>query len=92
MATLAQPRVPARSEERFFFIMACVIAGTIAAGFSLHLAMGRSSFASPPLVHAHAVVFMGWVVIYLLQNVFAVRRLELGWPAQREAQQLVVRP
>ncbi|MBU2362958.1 MAG: hypothetical protein KKB47_08875 [Alphaproteobacteria bacterium] len=58
----------------------------IVAGFSLQLAMRRSSFASPPLVHAHAVVFMGWVVIYLLQNTLAATgrtglHRRLGWLA-----------
>jgi len=68
MATLAQPRVAARSEERFFFIMACVIAGTIAAGFSLHLAMGRSSFAVPLIYHVHAFVFFGWLALFVAQS------------------------
>jgi hypothetical protein len=59
---------------------------TIVAGFSLQLAMGRSTFASPPLVHAHAITFMGWVTIYLLQNIFvATDRMalhrRLGWVA-----------
>jgi hypothetical protein len=46
--------------------------------------MGRSTFASPPLVHAHAIVFMGWITLYLLQNIFvntdnmALHR-RLGW-------------
>ena len=58
----------------------------IVAGFSVQLAMGRSSFAAPLLVHAHAVVFMGWVAIYLSQNVLATtgRRAlhrRLGWLA-----------
>ncbi|MES2343551.1 MAG: hypothetical protein V4597_17920 [Pseudomonadota bacterium] len=58
----------------------------IVAGFSVQLAMGRSSFSSPPLVHAHAIVFMGWVTIYLLQNVFAATgrmtlHRRLGWVA-----------
>lgn len=58
----------------------------IVAGFSTQLAAGRSSFYSPPLVHAHAIIFMGWVTIYLLQNVFvATDRMELhrrlGWVA-----------
>ena len=48
--------------------------------------MGRSSFGSPLRVHAHAIVFMGWVAIYLLQNVFvATGRMSLhrrlGWIA-----------
>lgn len=41
----------------------------IVAGFVMQLAAGRSSFSSPLYVHAHAVVFMGWVAIYLTQNV-----------------------
>lgn len=85
MAVLADgmPSTPARHES-FFLRGAFVMAFFIAAGFSLQLAMGRSSFASPPLVHAHAIVFMGWVVLYLLQNVFvatgrtALHR-QLGW-------------
>lgn len=62
------------------------MATVIFAGFSVQLAMGRSSFASPPLVHAHAIVFMGWVVLFVLQTTFAVtgrmapHRL-LGWIA-----------
>ena len=48
--------------------------------------MGRSSFGAPPLIHAHAIAFMGWVVIYLTQNVLvasgnvALHR-RLGWLA-----------
>ncbi|OYY91577.1 MAG: hypothetical protein B7Y45_02590 [Sphingomonas sp. 28-66-16] len=66
--------------------MAFVMAGIIVAGFGLNLAMGRSSFARPLLVHAHAVVFMGWVVLYVLQNWFATQgpmalHRRLGWVA-----------
>jgi hypothetical protein len=73
-------------DDRFFLIGAFVMTVVIVAGFSLQLAMGRSSFSSPPLVHAHAVVFMGWVAIYLLQNVLATTgrvalHRRLGWLA-----------
>ncbi len=85
MATLAQaPLAPSIGDERFFLRAAIVMTLVIVAGFSLQLAMGRSTFASPLRVHAHAVVFMGWVGIYLLQNIFvatgrmALHRL-LGW-------------
>lgn len=59
---------------------------TIVAGFVLNLAMGRSTFASPPIVHAHALTFMGWVVIFLTQNILAARgnialHRRLGWLA-----------
>jgi hypothetical protein len=73
-----------RGEARFFFTMACVMAATIVAGFSFNLAMGRSSFGAPWLVHFHAWVMMGFVVLYLAQNflVFsdnvALHR-RLGW-------------
>lgn len=58
----------------------------LVAGFSVQLAMGRSSFSAPLLVHAHAVAFMGWVGIYLLQNVFVATGRQalhrrLGWLA-----------
>jgi hypothetical protein len=59
---------------------------TIFAAFTFQHAMGRSSFASPPLVHAHAIIFMGWVVIYLTQNLLiGTGRVDihrkLGWIA-----------
>ena len=87
MATVAHG-LPASGgrDDRFFLGGAFAMALVIVAGFSLQLAMGRSSFSSPPLVHAHAIVFMGWVAIYLLQNVFvttggmALHR-RLGWIA-----------
>lgn len=72
--------------ERFFLISAIVMVFVIVAGFSLQLATGRSSFQSPPLVHAHAVVFMGWVAIFLVQNILIATgqvrfHRPLGWIA-----------
>ncbi|HET9426962.1 MAG TPA: hypothetical protein VFO69_01240 [Allosphingosinicella sp.] len=87
MATIAQePIFTASRDERFFLRAAIVMTVVIVAGFSFQLAMGRSTFASPLRVHAHAILFMGWVGIYLLQNVFvATGRMELhrllGWIA-----------
>lgn len=87
MATMAeQPRFRTGSDDRFFLWSSFAMAAVIVLGFSFQLAMGRSSFASPPLVHAHAVVFMGWVGIYVLQNVFAATgnramHKRLGWIA-----------
>ena len=66
MATLAQ-RGGAVDGTRFFTIMAFVMAGVIIAGFSLNLAMGRSSFALPLAFHVHGVIFMGWLGLYLAQ-------------------------
>lgn len=87
MATLAAgPRITANRDERFFFWSAWAMALVIASGFSLQFAMGRSSFAAPPLVHAHAVVFMGWIAIYVAQNTLVARgdialHRRLGWIA-----------
>ena len=74
------------SDDRFFLRAAIAMAVVIVAGFSVQLGMGRSTFSSPLLVHAHAIVFMGWVTLYLLQNIFATTgRLalhrRLGWIA-----------
>ena len=44
-------------------------ATTVTIAYFTQLAMGRSSFGAPLLIHAHAITFMGWVVIYLTQNI-----------------------
>ncbi|WP_241659586.1 hypothetical protein [Sphingomonas glacialis] len=86
MATIAPPQTIARSDDRFFLIMSYVMALVVFTGFSVALAMGRSSFAAPPIVHAHALVFMGWVVLYVAQNTLVARgsialHRRLGWIA-----------
>ena len=74
MATIHPPQVAApREQTRFFFVMALVMALVIVGGFTLQLAMGRSSFAVPTAYHLHAAVFMGWIGIYLMQHVTALR-------------------
>lgn len=74
MATIHPPHVTApREQTRFFFVMALVMALVIVGGFTLQLAMGRSSFAVPAAYHLHAAVFMGWIGIYLAQHVTALR-------------------
>jgi hypothetical protein len=86
MATLATHAVPARvgAEERFFMKAALAMAAVVVAGFSLNAAMGRSSFSAPASVHVHGLLFMGWMVLYVVQNGLvatgnvAVHR-RLGW-------------
>jgi uncharacterized membrane protein len=67
MATIPAPRADA-GEARFFFAMACIMAATNVAGFASNLAMGRSSFAMPPVVHFHAVMMMSWMALYVTQT------------------------
>jgi hypothetical protein len=72
MATSARKRAIARrsvQDTRFFTIMAAVMSVVIIAGFSLHLAMARSTFAVPWQYHVHGVIFMGWLGLYLAQHI-----------------------
>jgi hypothetical protein len=68
MATHAQLGRKYQSDQRFFFVMAIVMALVLVSGFSVQLAAGRSSFQSPLLVHVHAFIFFGWTCYYVLQN------------------------
>jgi hypothetical protein len=87
MATLApQPTAPApiAGNERFFLRSAVVMTVVIVSGFAFQYLMGRSTFAAPLRVHLHAWLFMGWVGIYLLQNIFVATgqmdlHRRLGW-------------
>src|SRR3546814_8921257 len=72
MATLGELASPDKgvrtSEAHFFWIMAVIMSAIIVAGFSVNLVLGRSTFAVPLAYHVHAVVFFGWVALYLAQN------------------------
>ena len=88
MATLAQQPIapPATDDSRFFLRAAILMTIIIVAGFSTNYLMGRSTFHSPIRVHIHAFFFMGWVAIYLLQNIFVATdhvtlHRRLGWIA-----------
>ena len=78
MATIAgTPRgaLPAavQDERRFYLRMAIALALIVLAGFGGYILAGISSFAAPWWVHFHAVVYMGWIVLYLGQNLMVVR-------------------
>lgn len=65
--TTAHTSAPVADDRRFIRNLATGMALILVAGFVVQLAMGRSSFGAPLVVHAHAVVFMGWVAIVLTQ-------------------------
>ena len=76
MASVAERNLGAstareRGNSRFFVIMAFIMSLVIVAGFSVQLAMGRSTFAVPWQYHVHGMVFMGWIGLYLAQHVTA---------------------
>lgn len=84
MATIPFSTDTDRGEARFFFTMACVMAATIIAGFSLNIIVGRSNFDEPWLVHFHAWLMMAFLGLYVAQNALifgdnvALHR-RLGW-------------
>ncbi|MFM5952860.1 MAG: hypothetical protein ACKOPE_00945, partial [Novosphingobium sp.] len=92
MATLVQNPVPVPGADApgrvdsFYARMAIAMALIVVAGFSTQLLMGRSSFGAPLRVHVHAVLFMGWVAIFVAQSQLATRgpialHRRLGWLA-----------
>jgi hypothetical protein len=64
----AVPNAQSRPNERLYFRnLITVMALILISGFVVQLAMGRSSFSAPLVVHVHAFVFMGWVGLTLTQ-------------------------
>ncbi|HUQ14200.1 MAG TPA: hypothetical protein VM055_08000 [Novosphingobium sp.] len=64
--------------------MATAMALLVVMAFSTQWLLGRSTFHSPWLTHLHAVTFMGWVAIFLVQTTLGARRhmalhRKLGW-------------
>lgn len=83
-AASATAKSPIERERAFFFYMALAMCGVIVAGFSTNLLLGRSSFVMPLIIHVHAFVYFGWVVLYLLQSGLVVTgnialHKRLGW-------------
>lgn len=86
MATLAATYEEPVRAERFFANLAIVMTLVVFLGFTNHLVAGRSTFASPPRVHLHAVTFMGWATLFVAQSWLATRgpfwlHRKLGWIA-----------
>ena len=83
------------AETRFYAIMAIVMALVNVGAFSFFAAMGISSFHAPLWVHVHAILFMGWVLLFLLQTSLgaagslALHR-RLGWIAVGWAMAMVI--
>lgn len=74
MEAVAVPAGSAESRERLFFLaMAVAIALTVVIAFSLFLGAGLSTFGSPWWVHVHAVTFMAFIGLYLVQNALVFR-------------------
>ncbi|RDE05032.1 hypothetical protein DVW87_14485 [Sphingomonas aracearum] len=62
------------------------MAAVLAIGFGLNFALGRSSFGAPASVHLHALLFVGWTGLYVLQTGLAATgslalHRRLGWLA-----------
>lgn len=55
------------TDVQFFRLMITVMAAVIFSGFALNLALGRSSFSAPLIVHIHGIAFMGWLAIVVTQ-------------------------
>jgi FtsH-binding integral membrane protein len=64
---------PERRERAFLLAMSVLLALTVATGFGLFVAIGISSFRSPWWVHVHALSFVGWIALYLMQNVLVFK-------------------
>lgn len=84
MATIAPPRAGIRDDRGFFFVLALGMALANVIGFGMQFAMGRSSFNAPPLVHLHALVFVGWLGFFVFQTWLVAdgrvsRHRRLGW-------------
>lgn len=82
-------------DNRFFVITAILMALINIGAFSFFAAMGISSFHAPVSVHIHAILFMGWVLLFVSQVSFAATgslalHRKLGWLAVGWALTMVI--
>lgn len=84
MATIALPEAESAHAERFFERLAIAMALTVVIAFSLQWFRGFSTFSAKPLIHMHALAFMGWTALFVVQARLATRgpielHRKLGW-------------
>ena len=61
---------PSPLDRRFYFIMSLIIAGVVAAGFSLTISarLFHPSSPRPIILYVHAALFSGWIVLFITQT------------------------
>lgn len=95
MALTTTQRSVFAPDARFFVITAIVMALINVGAFSFFAIMGISSFQAPVAVHVHAILFMGWVLLFVSQvslgaaGSLALHR-KLGWLAVGWALAMVI--
>ncbi len=76
----------ARSERNFFVGMALLIAATVVGGFAQFALRNMVILPAPLLVHAHGVIFLCWLGVFVAQSVLIQQgavslHRRLGWIA-----------
>lgn len=62
------------ANQGFFVKFAWLLAGIIVIGFAQHAALGRVDIPRVPVwVHAHGVLMLGWLALFVTQNRLAAR-------------------
>jgi len=95
MALTTMQRPVFAPDARFFAITAIIMALINISAFSFFAAMGISSFKAPVSVHVHAILFMGWVLLFVSQVLLgatgslALHR-KVGWLAVGWAVAMVI--
>lgn len=94
--TVATSRRPIFAADTKFFAMTAMIMAILnIAAFSFFAAAGISTFKAAPYVHIHAVLFMGWVFLFVAQATLGATgslsaHRKLGWTAVGWAVAMVI--